>query len=70
MGPRGGDGADAVNITPTRKVGAGTGAGAASVVLVWALGVAGLTVPAEVASAITTLLAAVTAWLVPERRGV
>jgi biotin transporter BioY len=39
------------------KVAAGTTAGAASVVLVWLLGQAGVAVPAEVASALTTLIA-------------
>lgn len=42
---------------PHPKVAAGTTAGAASIVLVWLLGQAGVSVPPEVASAITTLLA-------------
>jgi len=33
-------------------------AGALTVILVWAVGVAGLTIPAEVASAATTIIAA------------
>lgn len=56
---------------PTKKVAVGGGAGAASVVLVWALGLTGLDVPPEVASAITALAASVAAWRTPEaaRRG-
>lgn len=53
---------------PTRKVTAGTVAGAASIIIVWAIGAAGIDVPAEVASAITTLLAAVTSYMIPDRR--
>ena len=52
---------------PTRKVSAGTAAGAASVLLVWGLGLAGIAVPGEVASAITTLLSAVAGYWTPER---
>ena len=42
---------------PTKKVAAAGTAGAASIVLVWLLGQAGVEVPAEVASALTTLIA-------------
>lgn len=45
------------------KVAAAGAAGAASVILVWGLTAAGLDVPAEVASAITTLLATAAGWL-------
>lgn len=45
------------------KVKAGGAAGAASVVLVFVLGALGVSVPAEVASALTTLLSTVAAWL-------
>jgi hypothetical protein len=37
-------------------------AGAVTVVLIWAGGYAGLSVPAEVASAFTTIVAAVILW--------
>ena len=51
-------------MTPTHpKVKAAGAAGAASIVLVWALGLAGVTLPPEVASALTTLLAAGAGWL-------
>jgi len=49
-----------------RKVQAGGAAGAATVILVWAAGAAGLDVPPEVASAFTTLIAAAAGWLTPE----
>jgi hypothetical protein len=48
---------------PHPKVAAGTTAGAASIVLVWLLGEAGVTVPAEVASALTVLLSSAAAYL-------
>ena len=38
-------------------------AGAFTIVLVWAVGIAGLACPAEVASAFTTLFAAAILWL-------
>ena len=41
---------------PTRKVGMGGVAGAATVVLVWVLGLLGVPVPVEVASAMTVLI--------------
>jgi hypothetical protein len=37
-------------------------AGAVTVVLIWAVGFAGLPVPAEVASAFTTIVAAMILW--------
>lgn len=52
--------------TPTRKVAAGTTAGAASAVIVWALSLAGVDMPAEVGAAIATLLAAAAGYLVPD----
>ncbi len=54
------------SLTPTRKVGAGGLAAGLSIILVWILGLAGVTVPAEVASSITTVLGFAVAWLVPE----
>lgn len=58
---------DQPNATPTRKVTAGGLASALTIVLVWALGAAGIDVPAEVASAITTIFGFAAAYLVPER---
>lgn len=46
----------------------GTLAGAASVVLVWLLGVSGLEVPPEVASALTTLMAGAFAFVTGYRK--
>jgi hypothetical protein len=55
---------------PQRKVGASVLAGALSVALVWALNVYVLVdrpqIPAEVASALTTILTFVVGYLVPE----
>lgn len=51
---------------PTRRVAVGTAAGASTVVLVWAAGLAGIEVPPEVASAITTLFMFGFAWAVSE----
>lgn len=54
-------------MTPTKKVTAGGLAGALSVLIVWALGeFGGLTIPPEIASAITTVLAFATSYFVPE----
>jgi threonine/homoserine/homoserine lactone efflux protein len=38
-------------------------AGAVTIVLIWVVGIAGLAVPAEVASAFTTVVAAVILWV-------
>jgi threonine/homoserine/homoserine lactone efflux protein len=38
-------------------------AGAVTIVLIWVVGIAGLAVPAEVASAFTTVVAAVILWI-------
>jgi hypothetical protein len=38
-------------------------AGAVTILLIWVAGVAGLSVPAEVASAFTTIVAAVILWI-------
>ncbi len=48
---------------PTTKVWAGGAAGAASLVLVYAVGLFGIDVPAEVASAFTFLLGSGAAYL-------
>ena len=52
---------------PTRKVGSGALAGALSIVLVWVIQTyGGQQIPAEVASAGTTILSFIVSWLVPE----
>lgn len=48
---------------PHPRVQAAGAAGAASIVLVWAVSQAGVTMPAEVASAVTTLLSFAAAYL-------
>lgn len=54
---------------PTEKVQAGGYAGAAAIVLLWAAGTAGIELPAEVAAAITLLIAGAGAWLKTEGAG-
>lgn len=51
---------------PTRKVGAAGIAGAVSVLIVWGLGAAGVSVPAEVSSAMTTVISFVTGYVVTD----
>lgn len=51
------------NYTPTKKVTAGTLAGAVSIVLVTIAGQLGVEVSPEVASSVTTLLAALAAYM-------
>lgn len=53
---------------PTRKVAAGTTAGAAALLIVWVAGLFGQTVPAEVAAAIVLLGSTVVAYFTRERR--
>jgi hypothetical protein len=43
-------------------------AGAVTILFVWIVGVAGLSVPAEVGSALTTIVAGVILWLGPPGR--
>jgi uncharacterized membrane protein YjjP (DUF1212 family) len=50
---------------PEKKVTAATLAGAIVTILIWILRLANIDVPAEVAAAITTLLAAVAGYLAP-----
>lgn len=50
------------------KVQAGGAAGAITVVLVWAVGLAGLEIPPEVASAVTVLIGTGAAFLKTETR--
>ncbi len=50
-----------MNVNP--KVAAGGAAGAVTILLVWVAGIAGLDVPAEVASAVTVLISFVASYL-------
>jgi hypothetical protein len=50
---------------PEKKVTAATLAGAIATILIWILQLTGVDVPAEVAAAIATLLAAVAGYLTP-----
>lgn len=52
---------------PTAKVSAAGAAGAASVVLCWLLSLFGIDVPAPVAAALATLLAAGAGYLTPDQ---
>lgn len=55
---------------PTRKVATAGGAGALVLILVWVLEeFAGISIPAEVASALTVLVSFAAAYVVPERAG-
>lgn len=56
-------------LKPTEKVQAGGYAGAAGLVLIWALGLLGVTVPAEVAAALVLLIAGAGAWIKTEGAG-
>lgn len=55
-----------MNITPTRKVTGAGAAGALSVIVVWIVGLFGVEVPPEVASAATTVFAFAGGFLVRE----
>ena len=57
--------ADQPTLAPTRKVAVGAVSGALTVLAVYLLGLAGLDLPAEAASAITVLVSTVLAYLVP-----
>jgi len=52
---------NAVSNNPNASVAAV--AGAVTIVLIWIAGIAGLAVPAEVASAFTTVVAAIILWV-------
>ena len=52
---------------PTTKAAAGGAAGALTVLLVWILGLLHVTVPPEVASAITVIISFNTSYLVKQR---
>lgn len=49
---------------PNKAIAAGA-SGAATILLMWAIGLFGVTVPAEVASAATTLVATLFTYFVP-----
>ncbi len=49
---------------PNKAIAAGV-SGALSVVLIWLIGALGVTVPAEVASALSALVATLFTWAVP-----
>ena len=55
-------------IGANKAVAAGLG-GAVSVVLVWAVGLTGVVIPAEVSSAFTTIVAALLTYYVPHSFG-
>jgi hypothetical protein len=58
--------ADQPSAAPTRKVGTGLVAGSAVTILVWFLDLVGISVPAEVAAALTTILVFVASYFVQE----
>jgi len=51
----------------TKKIGSAALAAAVSVILVWIASQAGLEIPPEVASAVTTVLTVGTGYIVPEK---
>jgi putative flippase GtrA len=55
------------SIAPTTKVAAGGVAGALAVLVVWILGLLHVTVPPEVASALTVVTSFITSYLVKQR---
>jgi len=55
------------SIAPTTKVAAGGAAGALTVLVVWILGLYHVSVPPEVASAITVLISFITSCFVTQR---
>ncbi len=54
-----------MNTTGPNKAIAAGASGAATILLMWLVSLLGVTVPAEVASATTTLVATLFTWLVP-----
>lgn len=59
--------ATTTDLTPQPKVVAGGVAGAVTVLLVYAFGLAGVDVPAEVAAAVTTVISFAAGYLVSNR---
>jgi putative flippase GtrA len=55
------------SIAPTTKVAAGGVAGALTVLVVWILGLFHVTVPPEVASALTVMISFISSYLVKQR---
>jgi hypothetical protein len=49
---------------PNKAIGAGLG-GAATIIVMWLIGLTGAVVPAEVASAITTVVTTGLTWVIP-----
>lgn len=60
-------GQPARTVKPTRKTTVGTAAAAVTVIVVWLVSMAGVEVPAEVASAFTTLVTAVAVYFTRDR---
>jgi len=58
---------DRVALRDRDTTGVVSGSAAASIVAVWLAGQAGVTVPPEVASALTTLISAAAAWVSRDR---
>ena len=58
-----------VDPKPSGKTALTTGAGALGIIAVWVITMFGADVPPEVAAAISTLLAALVAYLVPAKSG-
>ena len=52
---------------PTRKVAAGGLGGSLTLVVVWLIGVVGVDLPPEVASAVTVLVTYAVSWFVKDR---
>lgn len=55
------------SMAPTTKVAAGGVAGALTILVVWILGLLHVTVPPEVASALTVVISFATSYIVRER---
>jgi len=58
---------DQTSLAPTNKVGSGILAGAVVTLVVWILSLFGVDMPAEVAAALTTVIALGTAYLVQDK---
>ncbi len=55
-----------MSIKPTKKIGAVALAGALTTIGVWAIGLSGLVIPADIAVAVSTFITFSLGWLVPE----
>jgi hypothetical protein len=56
-----------MNIAPTPKMNAVGIGGAVAIILVWGLSIAGIEMPAAVASAVATVISFALGWMTPER---